>query len=546
MLMHVSEAFGAKSMAEIESHVANAHKSADVLKAEMDKAASVVARQGINASVLAKETERLVASATRVLTVLREAGKIKATVLSTTEAQQAQNAAYDALKGYDHVLTDASRKATLAAIEEAAFAKSLLVTVLLAATVLGVAAALYMAHTLSQGLQQAVRLADAVAVGDLSQTVAVKSQDELGDLTKALNAMTVNLSATAQIADSIAAGDLTVEARRHSDKDKLGIALENMVAKLRGVATQVAVAAQNVSAGSEQLAASAEQLSQGSTEQAASTEEASASMEEMAANVKQTADNAMTTEQMAARSARDAEASGVAVGKAVEAMQTIAAKINIVQEIARQTDLLGAQRGGGSGPRRRAWPRLRGGRLRGAQACGAQPVGRGRDRRAVGRDGEGRARSRRDAVAARAGYPQDGGAGRGDHGGLPRAGCRRLADQHGDPAARQGHAAECLGLRGGLLDLHRTQHTGAAAGVGRGLLPRASGELRRFAAAGEASAALIDAAVEQLRARAQTMSAPAPAHSSAGSMPALQVANGGFNFDLRGAGDSQDAAFRRN
>ncbi len=113
MLMHVSEAFGAKSMAEIESHVANAHKSADVLKAEMDKAASVVARQGINASVLAKETERLVASATRVLTVLREAGKIKATVLSTTEAQQAQNAAYDALKGYDHVLTDASRKATL-------------------------------------------------------------------------------------------------------------------------------------------------------------------------------------------------------------------------------------------------------------------------------------------------------------------------------------------------------------------------------------------------------------------------------------------------
>jgi len=60
----------------------------------------------------------------------------------------------------------------------------------------------------------------------------------------------------------------------------------------------------------------------------------------MAANVKQNAENASQTEQIAAQSAKDAEASGAAVGKAVDAMQTIAAKITIVQEIARQTDLL--------------------------------------------------------------------------------------------------------------------------------------------------------------------------------------------------------------
>jgi methyl-accepting chemotaxis protein len=63
-------------------------------------------------------------------------------------------------------------------------------------------------------------------------------------------------------------------------------------------------------------------------------------MEEMASNVKQNADNANQTEKIAAQSSRDAEASGVAVGRAVEAMQTIAEKITIVQEIARQTDLL--------------------------------------------------------------------------------------------------------------------------------------------------------------------------------------------------------------
>ncbi|MEF0865208.1 methyl-accepting chemotaxis protein, partial [Rhizobium sp. BR 318] len=69
-------------------------------------------------------------------------------------------------------------------------------------------------------------------------------------------------------------------------------------------------------------------------------EEASASMEQMAANIKQNADNAAQTEKIARQSAKDAEASGDAVTRAVSAMRTIAEKIGIVQEIARQTDLL--------------------------------------------------------------------------------------------------------------------------------------------------------------------------------------------------------------
>ncbi len=88
------------------------------------------------------------------------------------------------------------------------------------------------------------------------------------------------------------------------------------------------------------MSAAAEQLSQGATEQASSTEEASSSMEEMAANIKQNAESATETEKIARQSAEDAKKSGEAVGKAVGAMQTIAEKILIVQEIARQTDLL--------------------------------------------------------------------------------------------------------------------------------------------------------------------------------------------------------------
>ena len=188
--------------------------------------------------------------------------------------------------------------------------------------------------------QDIARTVTAVSIGDLTQTIEKAYGGQAEELSDKLKSMTINLQATASLADQIAQGNLLVEARRLSDKDTLGIALERMVDKLRQIVAEALTAAQNVSAGSQELSASAEQLSQGATEQASSAEEASSSMEEMASNVKQNADNANQTEKIAAQSARDAEASGAAVGRAVQAMQTIAEKITIVQEIARQTDLL--------------------------------------------------------------------------------------------------------------------------------------------------------------------------------------------------------------
>jgi methyl-accepting chemotaxis protein len=185
-----------------------------------------------------------------------------------------------------------------------------------------------------------VTLANAVALGDLDQTIAVKSNDEIKDVVDALNTMTSNLRDTAGVADAIANGDLTIEAKPLSDRDTLGMALERMLEKLRSVVSEALSASDNVSAGSQELSSSAEELSQGATEQASAAEEASSSMEEMASNIKQNADNATQTEKIARQSSADAQASGEAVGRAVEAMQTIAEKITIVQEIARQTDLL--------------------------------------------------------------------------------------------------------------------------------------------------------------------------------------------------------------
>ena len=190
------------------------------------------------------------------------------------------------------------------------------------------------------GLRRAVSLADAVAHGDLTQNVAASSNDEIKDLIDALNRMTGNLRVTAEMAEAIAHGDLSVEPKPLSDKDTLGLALKEMTQKLRTVVSDALAAAGNVSSGSEELSSACQQLSAGANEQAASAEEVSSSMEQMAANIKQNADNAGETEKIARQSSADAQASGDAVNRAVEAMQTIAEKIAFVQEIARQTDLL--------------------------------------------------------------------------------------------------------------------------------------------------------------------------------------------------------------
>ncbi len=183
-----------------------------------------------------------------------------------------------------------------------------------------------------------VRVAEKIAVGDLDAEVTLLSEkDTLG---KSLTAMIENLKATAAMAEKIAGGDLTAKVTILSDRDILGRALDVMVTKLSDIVGDIIAAASNVAGGSQQMSGSSEEMSQGASEQAASAEEASSSMEQMAANIRQNADNALQTEKIAQKSAEDAQQGGKAVAETVTAMKKIAAKISIVEEIARQTDLL--------------------------------------------------------------------------------------------------------------------------------------------------------------------------------------------------------------
>ncbi|MBU1376887.1 MAG: MCP four helix bundle domain-containing protein [Alphaproteobacteria bacterium] len=250
----------------------------------------------------------------------------------------------DAISKQTDELVDLSKSQLAAADAQGnadyALARNALIGILTVCFLIAVGAAAWLSLTISRGLKKISDLTEAVAVGDLNQTITVTTDDEIKDLVDTVNRMTANLRATAALADQVADGDLTVQPKPLSDKDTLGLALQRMVERLRSVVANALEASDQVSSGSQELSAAAEQVSQGATEQASSVEEASASMEEMAANIKQTADNASQTEQIARQSAKDAESSGEAVARAVGAMQTIAEKITIVQEIARQTDLL--------------------------------------------------------------------------------------------------------------------------------------------------------------------------------------------------------------
>ncbi len=142
-----------------------------------------------------------------------------------------------------------------------------------------------------------------------------------------------------EITKDIAQGKLDIDVSNKSTKGLIG-AMFSMTDNLKDIVTKVSLSSESVSSGGGQLSDSANQMSQGATEQAASIEEVSSSMEEMVSSIKLNADNSKRTEKIALTSAKNAENGGDAVNNTVQAMKDIATKITVIEEIARNTNLL--------------------------------------------------------------------------------------------------------------------------------------------------------------------------------------------------------------
>jgi methyl-accepting chemotaxis protein len=189
---------------------------------------------------------------------------------------------------------------------------------------------------------RASALSDAwVTTGLFALLLAAAGVLLFGTLRRSLGA----LRDAVRVSERIAAGDLDVivaeEAGDGTDEvGALQASLAGMTRKLRQVLGEIRAGAEAMTAASRQVSSTAQALSHGTGEQAASVVESTSSLEEMSASISQNAENSRQTEHVATKGAAEAEEGGAAVAETVQAMRSIAERIDIVQEIAYQTNLL--------------------------------------------------------------------------------------------------------------------------------------------------------------------------------------------------------------
>ena len=176
------------------------------------------------------------------------------------------------------------------------------------AIAVGLAMGIWLVTGITRSLGQALKLAQSVAEGDLTQEIRIDSNDEIGRLLLALRAMNARLTA--------------------------------IVRQVRGGTDTIATASAQIAAGNLDLSSRTEQ-------QASSLEETASSMEELASTVKQNADNARQANQLAVAASQVAVQGGEVITQVVDTMASIKDSsrkivdiIAVIDGIAFQTNIL--------------------------------------------------------------------------------------------------------------------------------------------------------------------------------------------------------------
>jgi methyl-accepting chemotaxis protein len=187
-------------------------------------------------------------------------------------------------------------------------ARNQLLSLALAALLAGLGFWYVICQSIVQPVATALRVAQTVAAGDLTSRFSVSSQDEIGDLLRALQAMNDSLL--------------------------------KVVTEVRSSTTTIAVASSEIAHGNVDLSGRTEQ-------QASALEETASSMEELTSTVKQTAENARQARQMAGTASEVAKQGGTLVADVVDTMASIndSSKkivdiIAVIDGIAFQTNIL--------------------------------------------------------------------------------------------------------------------------------------------------------------------------------------------------------------
>ncbi len=143
------------------------------------------------------------------------------------------------------------------------------------------------------------------------------------------------------VAGRIANGDLSMHLQlRKGDTTSLFASMDAMIQRVKSVIADVGNNADGLASAAEQVSATSQSLSQGATEQAANVEQTSAAVEELSSSIEQNTENARITESNANTSAEEARKGGESVRKTMVAMEQIANKITLIEDIAYKTNLL--------------------------------------------------------------------------------------------------------------------------------------------------------------------------------------------------------------
>ncbi len=145
--------------------------------------------------------------------------------------------------------------------------------------------------------------------------------------------------------NELAQGNLNVDIEtkkinENIDLGKLLNASDTIKRNLERVIIEINQNVENLALSGQQLIEVSQQLSTGASNQASSAEEISASMEQMVANIQQNTENAKQTEKISRSVSNNVEKIGVSSRLSLESIQTIANKINIINDIASQTNIL--------------------------------------------------------------------------------------------------------------------------------------------------------------------------------------------------------------
>ncbi len=157
-----------------------------------------------------------------------------------------------------------------------------------------------------------------------------------------LRRIRLSLRETAQTVEAVATGDLTVEiaADRNDEFGSLMSSMSDMVLQLRNIAKQIGMDSESLGEARVVLSAVAHDVSEGATIQSSSAEEITASMQGMMDMLGHLNQEATTTTNAFDAVRNDLIRMRDESKKNLEAIRTISERIEIVNEIANQTNIL--------------------------------------------------------------------------------------------------------------------------------------------------------------------------------------------------------------